>query len=334
MRNAIFALLVFAAAADAQTIELRKVRTLVDPTGKAFGQSPYLAAALPGGRYVVQETNVVPVLIDSTGRLIKRFVRGAGPGELQYFATGMSAIRDTLYAGNGSNGINVYGPDLQFIRVLRPPSIHSGALVPVAEGFAVASQKYETRRSVVGIHVIRRSGDLVRSFVRDSILDPRRGPPSYNLSAASDGALWVAAPERHVIEKWSTEGKRLATLGSVPAWFDTTRAYADGRFYVVGTVERDGVLWVMSAVPAPNYRSIIAEAVRGRGNEVDGRLIPEHKLFSARLEAYDVASGKLIADRTIDSHFVALLGGGTFMTYSEGSDDQPRLDVWDMRLRR
>jgi hypothetical protein len=333
MRKLVGVLLIAAAAAHAQAIEIRKVRTLMDPTGKAFSQSPYQAAALPGGRFMLQETNVVPVVVDSTGRLVKRFVRGAGPGEFQYFATGIATIRDTLYAGNGQS-FNVYAPDLKFIRTFRPASIHSGFLVPVPGGFALASQKYESRSSVVGIHVLRPSGEVVRSFLRDTILDPRQGPPSYQISAASDGALWVTSGRRHVIEKWSIEGKRLSMLGSVPTWFDTSRAYADGRFHVGGTVESDGVLWVISSVPVPAYRTIMAEAFRGRGSEVDGRLVPTHRLYTARIEAYDARTGKLIADLPVNSYLVALLGERTFMTYSEGSDDQPRLEVWEMRLKR
>src|SRR6185369_9636559 len=115
MRKLIVALLIAASAAHSQSIELRKIRTLVDPTGNAFNQAPYQAAALPGGRYMLQETNVVPVVVDSTGRLVKRFVRGGGPGEFDHWASSLAVIRDTLYAGNGES-YNVYGPDLKFVR--------------------------------------------------------------------------------------------------------------------------------------------------------------------------------------------------------------------------
>ena len=332
MRKLIAALLIAASAAHAQTIEVRKVRTLIDPSGKAFSQAPYMVAALPGGRYAIQETNVVPVVIDSTGRLVKRFGRGGGPGEFQYFAYSLTTIGDTLYAGNGES-YNVYSPDLKFVRTMRLPGISAGPLSGVGAGFALASQKYQNRFKVTSIHVVRPSGDLVASFLSDTVL-PRQSPPSYRVAAAADGNLWVVSTRGHRIDKWSTDGRRLSTFASVPAWFDSTRAYADGLFYVRDVVESDGVLWIMTQVPVPDYRKIMEEVFRGRSGEVDGRLVPSHRLSTIRLEAYDAGTGRLLADLPVKAHAVGMVNARQFMTYSEGADDQPRLEIWEMKLKR
>jgi hypothetical protein len=332
-KHACLAGLVFiAATANGQaTIETRKLRTIPDRGGKAFSQAPYMVAALPGGRYVIQETNTPPVVIDSMGRLVKRFRRGEGPGEFQYFASSLTAVGDTLYAGN-AQAYNVYAPDLTFVRAVRLSSLRAGPLVPVRGGFAILSAKYVGRANSLSLHVVRPSGELLQSFLRDTIL-PRQGPPGYYLSAAADGNLWVTAIREHRIEKWSADGRRLSTFASAPAWFDNSREYADGQFYA-RAVESDGILWVQTHVPVADYRKIMAEVFRGRGGEVDGRLIPEHRLFTTRLEAYEVASGRLLAELPINAFAVGFVNNRQFMTYTEGADDQPRLEVWEMRLTR
>src|SRR5262245_5062496 len=83
MRIIGIALVMLAGVATAQkpTIQVTKVRTLVDRDGKGFTRAPMMIVPVTQGRYVLQEMNVLPIVVDSNGRLVKRFVRGEGPGE-------------------------------------------------------------------------------------------------------------------------------------------------------------------------------------------------------------------------------------------------------------
>lgn len=314
-------------------IAVRKVRTLVDRNGRGFTREPMMMVPLAGGRFALQEMNELPMVVDSTGRLVQYFGRGQGPGEFTFNATSMGVgPGDTLYAGN-QQGFNVYGPDLKFVRAFSVSAGYAGGLVPIRGGFVLSSQRAQPPY-MTSVHIIDRTGSTVRSFLRDT-LDTRAWPrPSYRVGSAADGAVWTVEVYSHRIEKWSLQGRRLMTIGARPVWFDNTRPGSDGRPYVRGVSEANGVLWVMSAVPVPNYRQIMSEALKGRGNDVDARFIPDHKLSTTRLEAYDATTGRLLADLPIDAYGIALLSGRQFALYRPGPDDEARIEIWEMKLER
>lgn len=316
------------------TIETGKVRTLVDRNGRGFTRAPMMIAAFGDGRYALQEINQLPMVVDSTGRLIRFFARGEGPGEFAFNATAMSVgPGDTLYAGN-QQLFNVYGPDLKFVRAFPVSSGHAGHLIPIRGGFILSAQRPEPPY-MTSVHVIGLTGDRVRSFVRDTF-DTRAWPrPSYRIGLASGGnGVWIADVYSHRIEKWSLDGRRLVKIAARPTWFDNTRPIADGRPYVRGIEESNGILWIMSAVPVPNYRAIMAAAMRGRGNDVDARFVPDEKLWTTRIEAYDAATGTLIADQAIKAYGIGLLSGREFATYRPGPNDEAQIDIWQMTVRR
>jgi hypothetical protein len=335
VKNTLAALLMVLVSVEASgqaRIETRKLRTIVDRDGSAFVRPPMLLSALSRGRYALEEVNALPVVIDSTGRVIKRFGRGGGPGEFEYAARSFSVIGDTLYAANGQ-GFNVYSPDLAFLRSFLVPSIGAGPIARTPEGFVMSVPKYETRSAVKSLHVIRSSGELVRSFLADSV-PPRTPSPSYRMTLSADGSVWVAGARNHRVEKWSVDGRRLTAIAAAPAWFDTTRQYADGRMWLHSITESDGILWIMTLVPVPNYRQVMAEAMKGRGGEVDARLIPEEKLSTTRIEAYDAKTGSLLADLPVKSFGVGFLSGRQFALYTTGVNDEPQIEIWEMKLRR
>src|SRR4051812_35693999 len=104
--------------AQKPAIQMTKVRTLVDRDGRGFTRVPYAVVPLAQGRFGIQEVNELPMIVDSMGRLVKRFVRGGGPGEFQYSGNGLAVgPGDTLYASN-QNALNVFGPDLNFVRAV------------------------------------------------------------------------------------------------------------------------------------------------------------------------------------------------------------------------
>lgn len=315
-------------------IEVRKVRTLIDRDGKGFTRAPFSAEAIPGGRYALSETNETPLVVDSTGRLLKRFRRGEGPGEFEVPGTSFRlAAGDTLWAPNGGK-INLFDRDLKFIRAIPLTGVYAGTVLPMQDGFIVVSPKNEPPAHQTSVHVMNAGGALVRSFVRDTF-DRRAWPqPSYRVAQSTEGKLWIASAGKHRLEKWTIDGRREAAVDTAPAWFDARRTIAEGKPYVVAAREANGVLWVMSSVPVPDYREQMAKAVGRARGEVDARAIPVEQLFTAYLAAYDAATGRLLADLPLKKYGVALLGQSQLMVYTPGPSDEANLEIWEMRLRR
>lgn len=333
MRRLVAALFIAGAAADAQTIELRKIRTLVDRNGRGFTRAPIMAVDLGRGRYALQEINELPMVVDTAGRIVKFFARGEGPGELLFNATSLAAgAGDTLYAGN-QGSFSVFGPDLKFVRSIPLRDVSAGSVVPLRGRLVLSSQKVEGPH-MTSLHVVTPNGDIVRSFARDTFDRKIWPPPAYRIAEGSGNTVLAGEVYTHRVERWTLDGRRLLRIDTRPAWFDTRRPAQDGRPYLRGVAEADGVIWVFSSVPVADYRRIMADALRGRGDDVDARFIPDEKLSTTRLEAYDAATGKLLADLAIRQHGIALLGPRQIMLYSTGRNDEAQLEVWEIRLKR
>jgi hypothetical protein len=339
MRRILSVLLVLAAVAEAQspTIEVRKVRTLVDRDGKGFTRAPWTVAPIAGGQYAIGEMNEIPLVVDSTGRLMKRWVRGDGPGEFAGFTAGMRrGPGDTLYAMNQGN-INVFGPDLRFQRTIPLPGMYAGQFLPIDEGFIVASQKFSSPTTMTSLHIVGRDGKLIRSFLTDSNVDRRSWPPppGYRLGRGTAGSIWAASTLTHRIERWTLNGERALVIDRRPSWFVIAPTFGNTA-NVRSIHEAGGVLWVMSNVPVPNAREIERAAmakVPGR-SEADARAIPFERLETAYLEAYDASTGALLADIPLGKYGITILDDVHFMVHSFSADDTSQLEIWEMKLRR
>jgi hypothetical protein len=339
MRAASFAAAILVAAvtvgaAQKPTIEVRKVRTLVDRDGGSFTRAPAAITALSGGNFALMEVNELPMVVDSTGRLIKRFVRGGGPGEFEFTASGFATgPGDTLYAGN-QQSINVYGPDLKFVRAILLAGIYGGNLVPLKDGFVIASQKTDPPAHRLSVHVVSPAGTILRSFVRDTLDRRAWPPPSYRVALASDGGLWVASVYKHRVEKWTMKGQRTGVIDTVPAWFPRAQSGMDGFSTILGISEAGGILWVMINVPVADYGKRMLAVMGGVGREVDSRKVPTEQLSTGRLEAIDVRSGRVIAELDLKAYGVRILNGSQFVIYTPGPNDEAQLEIWEMKLKR
>lgn len=318
--------------AQKPVIQMTKVHTLVDRDGKGFTRAPTLIVRMSDGRYVLQEVNELPMVVDSTGRLLKRFGRGGGPGEFEYTGTGMAVgSGDTLFIGNQMS-LNVFAPDLKFVRAVPFTSIVASPAMPVASGFVVTTSKTEGAH-MTSVHFVDPDGKLIRSFVRDTFDRKAWPPPAYRVTGSSDGALWVASVFRHRVEKWTMDGRKVGSIDSVPKWFMLDRNLMDGKPHITGVAESGGVLWVMSSVPVGNYREIMSKVV-GVGREVDARKVPTEQLSTAYLEAYDPKTGRLLAEQSLNVYGVGLLGANQMVVYRPGKNDEAQLEIWSLALRR
>jgi hypothetical protein len=327
------ALLALPAVAQKPVIQMTKVRTLVDQDGRGFTRVPYAVVPLAQGRFGIQEINELPTVVDSTGRLVKRFIRGGGPGEFQYSGNGLAVgSGDTLYASN-QFAINVFGPDLAFIRAVQFTSVYANSVLPLRDGFLTSAHHPDSTQHVTSVHVMRRDGSLLRSFVRDTFNRRAFPQPSYHIALSGDGGVWTASAFTHRIQKWTLEGRLAGEITAVPQWFMLDRNVMDGWSNVASIRESDGVLWVVSRIPVANYREIMTKVV-GVGREVDARKIPEEQLSTAYLEAYDVKTGKLLADLPLKAYAVGLMGDHQLVVYTTGANDEAQLEIWDLKLRR
>jgi hypothetical protein len=321
------------ALAQQPTIEVRKVRTLVDMDGKGFTRAPVTITPIAGGRFALAELDEVPLVVDSTGRLVKRFARGRGPGEIPGDASVVAAGPADSIVVATSGHILIFDRDLKFARSII--GISANGLVPVRDGYVTSAQTYAGRGLVSMVGLIDRSGTRVRFFINDTgTYTPGAPPPSSHIIGIADGeSFWAATSHGHRLEHWGIDGTPRRVIDQLPPWFVPPRTRAPSP-RVRSLREADGVLWVMSAVAVPNAEEILRENDRKRGGETLVRALPLEQLTSTHLEAYDVNTGRLLADLPIKAFGVAILDGSHFMLYTTSANDAAQLEIWEMKLKR
>jgi hypothetical protein len=324
----------FAAPLVAQArIETRKVGMIVDHDGRGFTRAPMSITRISDGRFALTEMNELPLVVDSTGRLVKRWPKGEGPGEFRANAGPVHFGRgDTLFIAN-FNGLNVFDRNLKFVRSIPVTGIYARQFFPVDEGFVFAAGKRVTGNAINSLHVVSPSGKVLRSFRTDTLIRPRRGnDPEYGIAPGAGHTIWAWNIWGHRLERWATTGARKQVIDAMPAWFVPRDSLYRARITAVR--EAGGLLWVFSQVPVPDARARSAAAMKKSSGEVDARAFPFEQMATSHLEVYDAQTGKLLAELPIDAYGIGILDDSHFMIHTTSPNDTAQLEIWEMKLRR
>ncbi|HET9425753.1 MAG TPA: hypothetical protein VFO55_10310 [Gemmatimonadaceae bacterium] len=321
------------ASGQTPSIETRKVAMLVDHDGKGFTRAPMSVARIANGRFAVTEMNELPLVVDSTGRLVKRWPRGDGPGEFRPNAgPARGGKGDTLFIGNHT-GINVFDRNLKFVRFIPVTEIYTGGFFPVDGDFVLAAGKRGIGTMINSLHVVSASGKVLRSFLSDTLIRPRRGnDPEYGIAPGAGSTIWAWNIWGHRLERWTMSGRRTQVIDAMPAWFVPKDSIYRARIKSVR--EADGLLWVFSEVPVPDARARATAALKKSSGEVDARAFPFEQMATSYLEVYAASSGQLLAGLPINAYGITLLDDRHFMIYTPSSQETAQLEIWEMKLRR
>ena len=328
---AIFLVLGASAAAQQPSIEMRKVHTLVDRDGKGFTRAP-MSIAPVGKWFAMTEMNELPIVVDSSGRLVKRWPGGEGPGE---FNTNAGPARrgsgDTLYVGNHSK-VNVFDRNLKFVRSMTPKGVYVASFLPIGGQFVFAARRPGPGNTTMSLHVVDRSGNILRSFLTDTLVRPQRGPdPEYSVDRGEGETFWAWSIWNRKLQRWSLDGRRLMVIDTTPAWFPQKDPLFKSRIRSVR--EADGILWVHSMVPVPNARAL-AEAAHKTAGESDARISPFEQMATAYLEAFDARTGKRLAELHLAKYGIGFVDDRHFMIYTTSANDTAQLEIWEVKLKR
>jgi hypothetical protein len=229
------------------------------------------------GRYFARAAGELKVIVfDSLGRYQVAFGQaGQGPGEFSgRISRILSGPGDSLFVFNGAGRIEVFSPDLRFVRSVRVPIPDSGwpntaAVLP--SGFLIKAVLRTPNQIGLAFHVLDHGGRIVRSFGGGSqpiVPGPSRAPDEHQpfLLATDRESLWTTADTGFILEHWRIDGMRLASIEVVNVPWMRPVAYYDtviGRGSAARTVRRarphpsvklvaidkSGRLWLNSAVP-------------------------------------------------------------------------------------
>ena len=252
-----------------------------------------------GRLYTVSRKKDAVLVFSADGTLIKRLGQsGDGPGEFRAVRRVLLGPLDSIYVADWSLRINVFSPDLNFVR-LRSIS-NSPSLVLNDGGLIVADQIRTPERIGYPVHSLRPNGELEKSFGVDTPLyRPDLKLIANRLAAkASSGGIWTLPQGRYLFERWDPHtGLRKQSIAVQSSWFKTIAKWSvDERNRPASVIESfsedDGLLWVLFRVADTDW------AVPPQANTERTISAEEYnRTFDWIIEAVDVMTGQVVASK-------------------------------------
>jgi hypothetical protein len=160
------------------------------------------------------------------------------------------------------------------------------------------------------------------------------------LAISANSRFWSADWSRYRLTLWGVDGKKEKTLERRASWFPKIERAAS-----LGSPERppepglsaivedsSGLVWVFTKVPAPTWRDAWPRS--GTRGELSISKIAHDKLFHTRIEVIDPVVGRVISRRTLDAFVVEALDGPRAAVFVLGRDGIPRLEIYQLQLKR
>jgi hypothetical protein len=184
---------------------------------------------------------------------------------------------------------------------------------------------------------LSREGTLYRRF-GDVPDDGRPRGQTRQLALASDGTRWSAATERQLtLSRWGTSGALLQHFTPVRDWFPALAEIRPvspdnppaARVQAIW-IDSAGMLWVQGAAADPDW----AEGLRRRpgATEAPYEVDDPNRVYDGVLDAYDPATGALVASFRDDRLFLSSPEPGLVVTTRTNEDGWYFAEVWRVEL--
>jgi len=324
-------------------IHVRTLVTLGESEGQGIVAGTGIVAVDSHDRYYIAHgaARGYVVVFDAGGGFLTRIGRpGAGPGEYRVIGAIVIGHADSvLVFDNGNTRLSVLTPypGLQVARTQRIPiPVRSWeAVIDHQGGYVTAFPFAEAGRIGYPLHEVGPDGRIGRSF---GSKEPRYHPAQRlqlrRVVARAGDDVWVGHRSQYLIERWSRDNRKLATIHRQVSWFPPlqeelgpiTPDQPPPATMTAIWKGPDRRLWVLITVPSENW----AKGLR-RVDGPDGRafyeVVSTSDVFSTVIEVLDPSSGAVIASRRVRDELLAFLPDGRILSYREDHNGVPYLDV-------
>ena len=159
----------------------------------------------------------------------------------------------------------------------------------------------------------------------------------------TNGGVWVSRVDEYVLEHWTVDGRKLAHLTRNVPWFPPRMVLPPNanngthppppqvRSIALDTA---GLIWVLSSVADRQWKARTLPPyppVPGTTYTPDSL---RHKINDSVLEIVDPVRGVIVATRTFDTLFMALIAPNLLVSFAEDGDGNPRYIIWRAQMVR
>lgn len=347
--------------------ELLSVRTL-DSSSVDIDNAFAIVVRNSRGEYIVQARENTLVLLDSSGKPIRKFGRsGKGPGEFVRLYPLVVAAFDTVYAFDGAQRRwTVVDPNLSRLVRTVPVSFVSGSpsimTLPQSQ-IIIGGEVFNgpaPDTSANTLRVVSADGRVLRSWNSDTmtanleqynrskgIREPRAGRTgvmSRFLARGPNGELIVARANSYTVEQWTNDFQLTRTFERRVEWFPTLlKASMMKNIFVdsmpaqiygvtVDSAARNIVVEIMTA--ARNWKAPPDVIATAEGKSLATKPNPGDltQFLDTIFEAFDPATGELTASSRFPGYFAPTGRDGEFWTRRELPSGDVVLDVVKLAL--
>lgn len=283
-------------------------------------------------------------VLDARGNVVAPIgVEGHGPGEFLAPSYVGSTPADSILIIDPPNArLSIFDSTLSFVRSIPVPPTTLWA-VAVHGGFVVNARVSTPGRAGLPLHRLGEDGEIKASFGATTpvLLPWQPGAYRRQVAMSPEGNLWlIPYAGSYSIELWSPGGRLLRRLRRVVDWYPDSDASWDqieGRppFPRVRGFWRDddGLLWVVTSVPAGDWRAGLGET-----RLVEGRryyTIEDYsKTFDSIVEVIDPEAAVVVASRRVDDGIAVFVRPGTMAIASTDEEYATRLTLVRLHLSR
>lgn len=314
-------------------IEVKQTARLGE--GGSFQVTGYPGIAVRDAKGNIYATQDAPALIhifDRNGKFVRLLGRkGSGPGEYERVQKVLLAERDRVLVLDavlgrithfGGNGKVIRSYPFQGGSVMHSATLPNGNFIVNADFFSREAAGYL-------IQEFTPEGRSVRLFALDDQSVSNAPHKRERLLASnSSGQVLSMMPFAYVLDVFSPSGALTRTFRREADWFPplppssrptggTDKEEPSARVVAMWT-DAEGLLWTVSLVPKPNWRT---ES-------------PKPNQYKSIIEVIDLNLGSLVAKAEIPQRVAHGLGDGGVVAYGEDKDGFPWIDVFEFQLKK
>ena len=321
---------------DGEGIRLHPVFTVQGEDHPAL-PGPVLQAAVNDCSefsFVFYPTHWAIQRFDSLGNHLGAFGNeGEGPGEFQSVGPILHRPGDSTWVFDGSLARwTVFDGNWKPTRTFPGVGDMRDVVELPGNRFVLANPYATGQLPMYPLHVMDAEGQIDRSFGTDEPeSDPRRDwRVRRAIASATGGGFWAAHHYNYVLDRYDDRTELVNTLRRITDWFPEIQAPSSSLSErpnpFILAVRDDGLghLWVLVAVPEPDWEEAIPSGAAGA---TEGR-VDTDALLGTRLEVLDTESGDLIAHLYTNDLLNIFLENGAIVGYAENGRGVPIVTVW------
>jgi len=324
---------IHAGSCDYCGIRVQPLGAIRDNSGPhVFRGPPAAAVRLPDGSVLLSTTGIgTPIYHVSADWTL----RGELPARFQGITRLAETPEDTvLIWDDAAKTLIVISPTLEIVRRVAVPFGRASAMVSPTPGIVIVHAAVMLPDFVgLPLHAFTTTGRHIGSFGRQGAYRvDRSGAMQRVLARAKDG-IAVGYLDSLRVEIWSPSGDLRTVIRRNAAWFRSglaapTPDQPPPTFVSAIHVDHEGRLWVAIQVPADDWKTktTFKTQVFPDGSR---HYVPEtiNTLWQTRLEAWDLASGRVVGSAKIHGSVVAFEGDSDVLGRRAVGDGWA-IDVW------